>query len=155
MEDERHCYTCGHQKFWDPEAKVNSKASGFQGNRCWTCSMLARKLAVKEVFKAKRGEITKANRQKYRKSNPIQFAHYQLDRKFAEIQATPKWVNLAELKAIHMEAITRSIEEGVRYSVDHIVPLRSPIVCGLNVPWNCQVILRSENSGKGSTWTLV
>jgi 5-methylcytosine-specific restriction endonuclease McrA len=40
-------------------------------------------------------------------------------------------------------------EEGfLKYAVDHIYPINSPVVCGLHVPWNLRVITREENAKK-------
>lgn len=62
--------------------------------------------------------------------------------------ATPPWLNdiqLAEMKRIYLGA-----PEG--YHVDHIVPLKSPLVCGLHVPWNLQVIPEGENLLKSNKY---
>jgi len=75
-------------------------------------------------------------------------------RRAARRNATPKWLTesmRAEIKAFYQEAARRTLEEGVRYSVDHIVPLRGKNVCGLHVPWNLQVITLEENNRKHNT----
>lgn len=41
---------------------------------------------------------------------------------------------------------------GVRYSVDHIVPLQHPIVCGLHRPTNFEVVPLLDNVRKGNRW---
>lgn len=70
-------------------------------------------------------------------------------------RAWPKWADTPECRqqfnAIYADAKRRS-RGGVRYVVDHTVPLNSPLVCGLHVPWNLQVILHAENVWKGNKW---
>lgn len=41
-----------------------------------------------------------------------------------------------------------SCPEGM--TVDHMVPLNNPIVCGLHVPWNFQYMSFPDNSSKGN-----
>jgi hypothetical protein len=63
-------------------------------------------------------------------------------------EATPPWLSReqkAQIRELYKIAITMTKTTGEQYVVDHIVPLRSDVVCGLHVPWNLRVIPRQEN----------
>lgn len=68
------------------------------------------------------------------------------------ILATPPWVSHKEMMALHAQKIRRSQEEGIEYVLDHQVPLKHSRVCGLNVPWNLQIITRKQNAAKSNLW---
>lgn len=75
-------------------------------------------------------------------------------RKATKLQATPAWADLGAIEAKYEEARNRSLETGVRHHVDHIVPLKSSVVCGLHVHWNLQVLPAVENLSKGNRMAL-
>jgi 5-methylcytosine-specific restriction endonuclease McrA len=68
-------------------------------------------------------------------------------------EATPLWLTRkqkSEIRQMYQAAITLTKTTGEQYVVDHIVPLRSDVVCGLHVPWNLRVITQGENLKKSN-----
>lgn len=63
--------------------------------------------------------------------------------------ATPPWMTEAHWQ--QMRATYESAVPGV-HEVDHIVPLKHPLVCGLNVPWNVEAVPKRLNQLKSNHW---
>ena len=68
------------------------------------------------------------------------------------VLATPPWVDRKAMKALteRRDAIAR--KTGLPHTLDHIVPLNHPRVCGLNVPWNLRIVPRAVNARKSNLW---
>lgn len=64
-------------------------------------------------------------------------------------RATPQWLTAIQKKAIREYYLEAALRDG-EWHVDHIVPVRGSNVCGLNVPWNLQIITGDENRKKGN-----
>ena len=77
-------------------------------------------------------------------------ALYDAKRRAAYLRAIPKWYGLEKeaILAIYAECKQISLMSGVKHAVDHIVPLQSPIVCGLHAIANLRIITFSENTAK-------
>lgn len=67
-------------------------------------------------------------------------------------QAVPKWADFEKIKEIYLLAKKLNELTYEKYEVDHIVPLKSKLVCGLHVEHNLQIISQSENAAKGNRW---
>lgn len=65
----------------------------------------------------------------------------------AKMNATPYWANFDDIKMWYevAEVLSRS---GVRFEVDHIVPIKGKLACGLHTHDNMQVLTKSENVRK-------
>lgn len=68
----------------------------------------------------------------------------------AKLQATPRWADMEQIAAFYLEAARLTAETGVPHEVDHKVPLRHPLVCGLHVPNNLQVVPMTVNRSKSN-----
>ena len=86
----------------------------------------------------------------YRKRNAWRTLAHVRARQVAQITSTPKWANRFFMKEAYHLAMLRTKMLGFRWDVDHIVPIRSRLVCGLHVENNLQVIPMLANRQKGN-----
>jgi len=74
--------------------------------------------------------------------------HHAAKRKAMKLQRTPAWADMAAIRDFYKEALQLTEQTGVKYVVDHIIPLQGRLVCGLHVQNNLQVITSVENCQK-------
>ena len=98
-------------------------------------------------------EVLRQYRQVWKNNHKTQVRADTKARRRKHREATPKWLSRkqkSEIRQLYQIAITMTKTTGEQYVVDHIVPLRSEVVCGLHVPWNLRVIPRQENLFKSN-----
>ena len=105
------------------------------------------------IARAKTRPIEKLReyRNTWKENNIVQVRADTKARRRKHREATPPWLTRkqkTEIRQLYQIAITMTKTTGEQYVVDHIVPLRSPDVCGLHVPWNLRVITQEENLKK-------
>lgn len=66
--------------------------------------------------------------------------------------AVPPWANQAEIRRFYVLAHKLTKETGIKANVDHVVPLQSPLVCGLHCAANLSVLTAAHNKSKGNLW---
>lgn len=98
-------------------------------------------------------ETFKRYAKEYQLNNLPKYAQISGKRRAAKLQRTPKWLDKLQLEHIQMfydSAATLTKELNIKFEVDHIVPLQGDNVSGLHVPWNLQVITKTENLRKSN-----
>lgn len=91
----------------------------------------------------------------YREANPAKARVWRMTRIATQLQATPVWADLDEIRLAYEAADLLEQVTGEFHEVDHVVPLRGAIgrkqvVCGLHIGRNLQVIPRADNRRKSN-----
>ena len=94
-------------------------------------------------------------KKQWRQENPDKVNAINAKRHASKLQRTPKWLSEDDLWLIqeaYSLAKEREKATGIKWHVDHVVPLQGETVSGLHVPGNLQVIPGSENCSKNNNW---
>lgn len=109
------------------------------------------KTRQKEYKKTNAEKIKEAARMR-RLRNPSHSRAYVSARRARVKAATPHWANLGAIRNFYLTADSLGMLVGEWFHVDHIVPLKSPIVCGLHCEANLRVISAVENRKKNNRY---
>lgn len=129
--------------------KPKSEASKAAGRRYYEKN---REVVIARAA-ARPSEEKKKHKLAYKEANPELYKALTSVRKRRHRSATPPWVTKEqklEIRKLYLNAQHLTKLTGERYVVDHIVPLISPEVCGLHVPWNLRVMTQEENLKKSN-----
>ena len=118
--------------------------------KAWQAANPEMKRAARLVYDEKnRARISKLNSD-WARNNRDKCNATVSRRRAALLNATPAWADNALIDAAYTLAKEKSKALGCKWSVDHIVPLRSKLVCGLHTHTNLRVIPLTDNKSKGN-----
>lgn len=86
----------------------------------------------------------------HRKQHPELANANKAEREAKKLRATPPFASKEAIQSLYKLAKDLTKSTGIPHQVDHIVPLRSPVVCGLHWEGNLQVIPKEENIKKSN-----
>ena len=126
-------------------------------NQCKNCRRLQkieyRESNKEKVAEQRRNYSVSSNgievRSKYRKKTRGYRNHLKAKRRSSLKNATPSWVDLSKIKTVYNKAKWLESLTGLKYHVDHIIPLNGKNVCGLHCWNNLQILEDSINIKKG------
>lgn len=153
------CKWCRRDKYLENRAEVlahskkyNEVNSQQRRKRCldyYYRNQSDRSQKMADWYRSNKDKVRDAARD-YIARNPGYGARKQAARRAAVLRATPSWADHDKITAIYALSAWLTKLTGVSWEVDHIIPLRSKIVCGLHVETNLRVILAAENLAKGN-----
>lgn len=124
----------------NPDKKKSADRAYFEANRD---AVLAQAKAWRDANPERKAQNDAA----WAKANPLKVKLTKARRRQRVRHATPAWADRRELDAVYAEA------DRLNLTVDHIIPLKHKLVCGLHVPANLQLLTRSENCRKSNKFT--
>lgn len=104
-------------------------------------------LEVNKAWMARNSEYRKEYTKKYNQENRGRRTALERARQAAKLMATPSWSETKEIEDLYIKSAAIG-----GMNVDHIVPLKSKLVCGLHVLANLRIIPKDENSTKGNRY---
>jgi len=91
----------------------------------------------------------------YKIEKRAKHSSYVVERRKKRDQSMPPWANKKAIQSIYIEARQLTAKTGIPHEVDHIIPSNHPLVCGLHVEYNLQILTESENQEKSNRFIIL
>lgn len=104
-------------------------------------------ITYQQKYRKENKESINKKARDYQKINSFIYNFHNSKRRARKLQATPKWANLLKIKEIY-----RDRPKGMQ--VDHIIPLKGKLVCGLHVEYNLQYLTPEQNKKKANKYKI-
>lgn len=131
---------------WSKEYYLKHKERILVGNKEYYLNNKEEVAARHKVYDSAHKEKLVLYRKEYWKNNRSKRCYHTQLYNARQLRATPAWACLPLVEAVYKRA------QELGLTVDHVIPLRGKLVCGLHVPFNLQLLTRGENSRKGNRY---
>lgn len=142
----RKCNSCGLEATTEEQLVLFMKEKTCKHGRANLCVECNKKRS-RSWFNENKTEANQKHAE-YKKENRGLYTALENKRRAAKLRATPKWANHAIIKDMYVIAARRG------QHVDHIVPLKNGLVCGLHCEDNLQLLDPAENLSKGNRFNV-
>ena len=106
----------------------------------------------KETMDAYQARVRKTHNTRWRVRNPDLCALWSSNRAIKLERATPCWSETEAIKIVYLKRDEYKKLYGIKFEVDHIIPIKSDTVCGLHVLANLQLLDKLLNGSKHNNY---
>lgn len=171
------CSKCKIQKDYIEFSFRKEAVDGYRGSCKICCATVKKNYRLNNIEKYKEmkkqqyistSEIVKQRTKLFKINNPDKIKIYKKTynqknkagcnirtskRRCMLLNAIPDWLTEDHFNSInefYKKASDLQKQTGIKYHVDHIIPIQGKTVCGLHVPWNLQILEASANISKSN-----
>lgn len=155
------------EKYKESQSEWRNKTKAVKRvkDKAWRAANIEARKSVEKAYRLANAEkISEKNRKLYQRTKSIRAlqtsewakanraAKNYSSRRYMTLrrQSLAKWASSDAIRTVYEKANELSIKFGIRFEVDHIVPLKSEIVCGLHCEDNLQLLAASLNRSKSN-----
>lgn len=142
------CKVCTHTAYLAAKEHRCNRAS------LWKKTNPEKRLANNRKWREENQDKARTCAREWAQRNRAYGASARAKRRATQLRATPSWANQFIIEEAFDLARIRTEAFGFSWHVDHIIPLRGELVCGLHVENNLRVIPASINLSKGNTFVI-
>ena len=140
-----------YNKEYHQQRYLNNKEKILAQSREWAKENKDKRNAISKKWRDSNKEQFNSICKRSKQNKPEKVLANNAKRRAARIQQTPKWADTKRIETLYAFAkFMEWITLGIKYHVDHIVPLQGKTVCGLHTHDNLQVLRASDNIRKGN-----
>ena len=133
--------------------ETNNKEKRKESSKQWTLNNKKKRQEVcKKYYENNKNKALEATK-KWKSNNRDKLLFYASQRRLIKKESMPLWADVSKIQDIYNIAISMR-GNGIDVHVDHIIPLRSKLVCGLHVHNNLQILSAKENLSKFNKFAL-
>ena len=120
----------------------------------WAKNNRERSKEIKAKWRLNNSDKDKELKKQWRLNNPDYVSSQCRKYQASKSNSVPLWANNKKMREIYKESRRLTLETGIQYHVDHIVPLISNLVCGLHCEANLQILRFDDNGKKGNRYWI-
>jgi hypothetical protein len=144
-------FTASAKKWQEKNREIDLQKRRERANRRYAADPEKLRAMARADYEANK-EIRKAAHSKWKRENPHLNREHVRARKAKVMHATPAWASREKILEVYKDAVQLTKETGVDHHVDHIVPLKHDLVCGLHVEFNLRPLPAFDNLSKKNRW---